>query len=158
MDALRQYILSVSVAAILCGLVSSLMPKGNFQSILKLICGVFLALLVVKPVSELDPKSILTRITGQVTQEGEAAVAFGEEMARDSMTQYIKREAEAYILDKANAHGITAEVEVSVGAGELPIPVAAVIRGTVPEPLKLELERLIGENLGIAKENLQWIG
>lgn len=158
MAALRQYILSVSTAAILCGLVTGMAPKGSMQGFLKLICGVFLALLVVEPVTRLDPAGLLSRITEGLSSEGEAAAAFGEELARDSMAEYIKQESEAYILDKAHELGVTAEVEVLVGEEDLPIPVSAVIRGTAPEPIKGQLERLIGENLGIAKENLQWIG
>lgn len=158
MAALRQYILSVSSAAILCGLVKAMVPKGSLQEILKLICGVFLALLVVEPVIQLDPGRILSHFTGQLTSEGEAAAAFGEELARDSMAQYIKRETEAYILDKAKELGITAEVEVLVGKEDLPVPTAAVIRGPVSQRNKQELECMLEENLGIAKENLQWIG
>ena len=158
MIALRQYILSVSAAAILCGLVTAMIPKGSLRGILKLSCGVFLAILVLEPVMHLDLNRILTHFTGEAIYEGDAAVAFGEELARDSMAQYIKRETEAYILDKANELGITAEVQVLVGKEDLPVPSAAVIRGTVPQSLKLELERLIEGNLGISKENLKWIG
>ena len=158
MEALRQYILSVSVAAILCGLVLSVAPKGQFQVILRLICGVFLALLVIEPITRLDPQQIFSRFAGNWETEGEAAAAFGEEIARDSMSAYIKREAEAYILDKARELGFDVDVEVSVGKGDLAIPEQVTIRGNVPEMVRRELEGLIRENLGIAKENLKWIG
>ena len=158
MAALRQYILSVSAAAILCGLATSLMPKGSLQKILKLICGVFLSLMVLEPITRLDPDAFLSHIFGQVSTEGEAAAVFGEEMARDSMAEYIKQKTEAYILDKAQALGITAVVEVFVGDGDLPVPVSVRIRSNCPSPMQLELEKTILENLGIAKENLQWIG
>lgn len=158
MDALRQYILSITVAAILCGLVLSIAPKGQFQGILKLVCGVFLALLVMEPITRLDPQQIVSRFTGNWDTEGEAAAAFGEEAARDSMASYIKREAEAYILDKAQSLGFSVEAEVVVGNEDLPLPNAVTIRGNVPESVRRELEKLIRENLGIAKENLQWIG
>lgn len=158
MEALRQYVLSVSSVAILCGLVISMTPKGAIQGIIKLVCGVFLAILVVQPVMQLNPERILSRFTGQTEADGEAAAAFGEEIARDSMSVYIKEKSEAYILDKAHALGIQPEVEVTVGKDYLPVPVAAVIRGNVPEALRWKLEQQITDNLGIAKENLQWIG
>ena len=158
MEALRQYILSITVAAILCGLVLSFSPKGRFQGILKLICGVFLALLVIEPITRLDPEQILSRFSGNWDAEGEAAVAFGEEIAMDDMSSYIKRESEAYILDKVREFGFDADVEVYVGKEDLPVPERVSIRGNVPETVRRELEKLIRENLGIAKENLQWIG
>ena len=158
MEGLRQYVFSVASGAILSGLVTGMMPKGTYQKLLRLICGVFMALLVIRPMLNLDLGSIVRELTGFGSRDGEAAAAFGEEMARDSMAAYIKRETEAYILDKANELGITAEVQVLVGKEDLPVPSAAVIRGTVPQSLKLELERLIEGNLGISKENLQWIG
>lgn len=158
MAVLRQYILSVSAAAILCGLVTVMIPQGSMKGICKLVCGVFLTLLVVEPVTRFDPGKILSSFTGQITSEGETAAAFGEELALDSMVAYIKRESEAYILDKAKELGITVEVQVLVGHEELPVPAAAVIRGSVSRHMRQELEQLIEENLGIAKENLQWIG
>ena len=158
MEVLRQYILSVTVAAIFCGLVLSIVPRGQFQLILKLICGVFLALLVIEPITRLDPQQIFTRFTGNWETEGEAAAAFGKEMARDTMSAYIKREAEAYILDKARELGFDVDAEVFVGKGDLAIPEQVTIRGNMPEMVRRELEGLIRENLGIAKENLEWIG
>ena len=158
MEALQQYILSVSVAAILCGLVLSVAPKGQFQVILRLTCGVFLALLVIEPIMRLDPQQIFSRFAGNWETEGEAAAAFGEEIARDSMSAYIKREAEAYILDKARELGFDVDAEVYVGKEDLPVPEQVTLRGNLPETVRWELERLIRENLGIAKENLKWIG
>ena len=74
------------------------------------------------------------------------------------MSSYIKRESEAYILDKVREFGFDADVEVYVGKEDLPVPERVSIRGNVPETVRRELEKLIRENLGIAKENLQWIG
>lgn len=158
MISLRQYILAISAAAILCGLVTAMMPKGRMHGILKMVCGVFLAILVLEPLTRIDMNRIFSSIANQLRPNGETATAFGEEISRDSMSEYIKREAQAYILDKAYALGIEAEVEVSVAKEDLPVPVGAVIRGNIPEPVKRNLEIEIQENLGIAKENLQWIG
>ena len=154
MEGLRQYVFSVASGAILSGLVTGMMPKGACQKLLRLICGVFLTLLVIRPMLNLDLGSIVRELTGFGSRDGEAAAAFGEEMARDSMAAYIKRETEAYILDKARELGITADVEVTLGKDDLQIPVAAVIRGNVPAALRTRMERLIWENLGIAKENI----
>lgn len=158
METLGQYVLSVSTAAILCGLVLSMISKGCYHSILRLICGVFLALLVVQPITKFDPDRILSLFNREMESDAEAAAALGEDLSRDSMSAYIKRETEAYILDKAHALGVTVEAEVTLGKDDLPVPVSAVIRGDVPEAMRRKLEQLITDDLGIAKENLQWIG
>ena len=158
MEALRQYILSITVAAMACGLVLSIVPGGQFRGILKLICGVFLTLMVMKPLTILDPERIFSRFSGQWEAQGEAAAAFGEEVARDAMALYIKREAEAYILDKAGSLGIDVQADVTVSSEDIPLPERVTICGNIPDPTRLDLERIIQENLGIAKEDQHWIG
>ena len=158
MDALRQYILSITVAAILCGLVLSIAPKGQFQGILKLVCGVFLALLVMEPITRLDPQQIVSRFTGNWDTEGEAAAAFGEEAARDSVASYIKREAEAYILDKASIYGAELVVDIEMGAGEMPVPESIRIQGSISPYGRMQLQQLLTEEFGIPKEQQIWIG
>ena len=158
MEALRQYVLSVSSVAILCGLVISMTPKGAIQGIIKLVCGVFLAILVVQPVTQLNPERILSRFTGQTEADGEAAAAFGEEIARDSMSVYIKEKSEAYILDKARSLGFDLEPDVTVGDGACPVPESVRITGSIPIKSRNQLAEEFEKELGISKENQIWTG
>ena len=54
MEALRQYVISVVAAAMLCGIVVRLFPNGSGKQMGKLICGLFLAYTVLSPISRVD--------------------------------------------------------------------------------------------------------
>ena len=54
MEALRQYVISVVAAAMLCGIVVWLFPIGSGKQVGKLICGLFLAYTVLSPISRVD--------------------------------------------------------------------------------------------------------
>ena len=42
MEGLRQYVISVTTAAIVCGMLTAVLKKGTMQSLVKLLCGFFL--------------------------------------------------------------------------------------------------------------------
>ena len=100
MEALRQYVISVVAAAMLCGIVVRLFPNGSGKQMGKLICGLFLAYTVLSPISRVD-FSKLPDFSLRYMDDAEDAAAMGENLARDSMADIIKEETEAYILDKA---------------------------------------------------------
>ena len=100
MEALRQYVISVVAAAMLCGIVVRLFPNGSGKQVGKLICGLFLAYTVLSPISRVD-FSKLPDFSLRYMDDAEDAAAMGENLARDSMADIIKEETEAYILDKA---------------------------------------------------------
>lgn len=158
MAGLQQYVVSVATAAIICGIVLGLAPGGTIQGILKMVCGIFLALMVIEPITRIDPDRLVSEFGLSYSEEADSAAAFGEEIARDSLAEYIKQKCEAYILDKAAGHGVTLDAEVTLSSGDPPVPESAVIHGDVPANVKLRLEQVITEELGISKENLQWIG
>lgn len=158
MSGLQQYVVSVATAAIICGIVIGLAPSGTFQGIIKMICGIFLTLMVIEPVTRVDVAQWISDFGMSYREDAESAAAFGEEIVRDTTEKYIKQECEAYILDKADALGAELKVEVLLSTDELPIPSSAVIRGKLSPSAQHQLEQIITRDLGISKENLQWIG
>lgn len=158
MDAIRQYITTIITAAMLCAVVSALLgKKGTIGALIKLICGVFLSLTIIRPVADVEIDNILT-ISLPYEKEAAEAVMTGERMMEDSLGAIIKTQTEAYILDKAEALGIMVSVEVTVGEGQPPVPTAVVIRGDVSPYAKGRLKAMIEEDLGITKENQLWTG
>ena len=158
MDGIRQYITSVITAAMLCAVVSAILgKKGTVGALIKLICGVFLALTIIRPVANVEIENILSFSVPYEAEAAEAVMA-GERMTEDSIGAIIKTQTEAYILDKADALGIKVSVEVTVGAGQPPVPTAVVIRGDVSPYAKGRLKTMIEEDLGITKENQVWTG
>ena len=90
--------------------------------------------------------------------DAQAASAIGEQQTEDALADIIKQRSEAYILDKAQAMGVNLDVEITLSRDDLPVPVSARIGGTVSPFIKLRLQRLLTEELGIAKENQLWTG
>ena len=156
MDGLRQYIIAVTVAAILCGMVKSISEKAASGKIIKLICSLFLGFTVLKPITQIDLAQ-LAEVSLPYADEAVQAAAVGENLSRDALMDIIKTETEAYILDKAAAMNVSLEVSVTV-EGDPPVPAAAQLSGEVSPYAKQQLERILWEDLGISKENQEWTG
>lgn len=154
MDAIRDYLLSVTAAALICGAVSSLVgKKGSLSTLLKLLCGIFLAATVIKPAVDLRIED-LSHISNLLPMDAEQAVANGKEMAAKEMNRIIKEKAEAYILDKAMSLG--AEVEVTIEL-ENSVPAGITVKGDVSPFVKSKLSACITQDLGIVQEEQIWI-
>lgn len=158
MEGVRQYVISVVAAAILCGILKSILPgKDAMAGILRLITGIFLAFTVIKPLTRIELGDLPVLSFDYLT-EAQIASADGEKIAADAMADIIKQQAEAYILDKAQSLNLQLTVTVTVSDGALPAPVGVRLSGTVSPYAKSALARIIEEDLGIAKENQIWTG
>ena len=153
MEPIREYLLSVTAAALICGVVRGFAGKGGATAkLLKLLCGIFLAVTVIRPVVNIKLDDFYD-FTDRLSAEGEMAVAMGEEMASDEMKRIIKEKAEAYILDKAKLLG--AEIQVEVFLEDL-VPAAAVMSGNISPFAKSSLSESIYKDLDIPAEEQIW--
>lgn len=158
MESIRQYVISVTAAAILCGILKSVLPgKDAMAGMLRLITGIFLAFTVIKPLAQVELAD-LPVLSSDYLSEAQAASADGEKIASDAMAAIIKQQAEAYILDKARSMNLRLTVTVTVSDDTLPTPVGVRLSGAVSPYARSCLERVIEEDLGIAKENQIWTG
>ena len=156
MIQIREYLISVTAAAVFCGILKSIAgEKGSMAGLLRLLCGVFLALTVIRPMADIRLEE-WEFFTDQLQAEADRAVAEGEDYGKQALARRIKEEAETYILDKAQAFSgsITAEIYVN---GDPPVPVACTIRGEYSSYVKQELSTILETDLGIAKEDQRWI-
>ena len=154
---IREYLLSVTAAALLCGILRSLAgEKGSTGGLLKLISGIFLALTVVRPLAGIQIREF-TLLADEVLQEADAAAQEGADYAQRAMARHISQKTEAYILDKARLYGVQITAEVAVSDDQTPIPVGCTIRGNISPYAKQQLTQWIAEELGIGKEDQQWI-
>ena len=153
-DTVKDYLLSIAAAALVCGIVNSIAGKtGSISQLLKLLCGLFLAATVIKPLVDIRVESILD-FTKDLTLKGEMAVSQGEDMASEEMKRIIKEKTEAYILDKANALG--AEITVEVALKDY-IPAGVTIMGDISPFAKSSLSATIAQELDISPEEQIWI-
>lgn len=157
MEQIRQYLLSVIAAAVLCGIVNTLVgKKGAYFSIVRLIAGLFMALTVISPLVKIRLSDIVDYTNG-LSAQANAAVAGGEAMALDAMGAIIKSQTEAYILDKAVSMELDIEVEVTLSSENPPIPCAVTIKGSISPYSKEVLRQYIANDLGISEEDQLWI-
>ena len=153
MRSLAEYIISVSAAALLCGILNSMMLKGSAKEVLKLVSGLFLAFCVIRPVSDLRLPEI-TEIGESIREEASAAVTAGEKLAVNSARDSISEQLEAYILDKAQSLDITLTMQVWPDENGKPHRVS--LEGIVPEAGREALSEALETELGIPKEHQIW--
>lgn len=156
MGDIRAYVLSVTAAAILCGLVNVLIGKtGTVAALTKLLTGVVLAAAVLRPLGGLAIGD-LDAYLQSLDMDAQAAAAVGTEMTREAMAARIKEQTEAYILDKAASLQMDVTVEVILDDGDMPVPVGVILTGSASPYAKSTLESMISEELGIPKEEQKW--
>ncbi len=153
MEQVREYLLSVTAAAILCGIAMTLVGKqGSISALVKLICGLVLAVTAISPWTKLELLD-LSEYTKGLGLEAAAASDDGIAMANAAQEAIITERTEAYILDKATAMGLALSVEVTLTDG---VPTQAVLSGAVSPYERKQLTQYIADELGIPEENQQW--
>lgn len=155
MAGLAEYIICVCCAALLCGIVNSMMPKGASKEILKLVGGLFLAFTVIRPVSDLTLPE-LDQIAGTWREEASQAISQGEEMAREAAADSIKQELEAYILDKARELRLTVRVQLKLQEETLH-PESVTLIGNGSPNARDQLIQWVCRELGLTEEDVTWI-
>lgn len=157
MEALRQYLLSVTSAALLCGILNALIgKKGTIAAVSKLLCGIFLTVTLIKPLLNISVDNLMGTWDGYSLQ-AQAAVNKGEEISSDAVCQIIKQQAEAYILDKADSLGVSVTVEIKLSDDPLPVPESVTIYGNVAPYQRRQLCEILEKDLDISGEHQLWI-
>ena len=154
---MKQYIVSVITAALICGILTGIMNECGVKQLLKLLCGLFLTFTVLQPIAHFTVPEIPD--LEEFSAEAEKASMEGKRITEDAFTRIITDQAEAYILDKAKTMEVflTAEVATSSEDG-LPVPKSVVLEGDVSMEARQKLSQIIADELGIPKENQVWTG
>ena len=159
MTAASEWVRAVAGAALVCAAASVLAPKGCVKGVLKLLCGIVLLLVVLKPLTKFDSAQLSLAMTDYRARAAEIA-GDAQETQNALDRRFIEQKFSAYILDKAKAlglSGITAEVKVKWGE-DCWYPYAAKLTGAPPLREKTLLENEIEAELGIPKERQYWNG
>lgn len=158
MDAVRGYLLSITSAALCCGVLSGILGKrGVYGSTVKFLCGVVMLISVVGPLLNVKLDSFVEYFDN-LSAEASAVVSIGDEAALKQNADIIKERTAAYILDKANSLGAELTVEVTLSDTAPRVPCAVRLRGTITPYAKKVLSELIARDLGIKTEEQTWIG
>ena len=155
MEEIREYVLSVVCAAIVCSIVSVLAgQKGTAAPMRKLLYGLFLCLTVIRPVAKLRMEDF-TLYTEDLNRDALAAAAMGTGIYEESLAEIISEQTEAYILDKAQS--LDLNLTVTVQTDRSGIPNRVTLRGNAGGDAQQRLSEMLEEDLGIPKERQLWI-
>lgn len=157
MESLRQYVISVTGAALICGIVTGMVKKDGAGELIRMLCGLVLACTVLYPLVGLRMADAALDLFPSL-EAGKAMAAQGEKITRDEMADIIKSQTEAYILDKATELGVSLTAEVLLGEDEIPVPVGVILSGAASPYAKSQLTNAIEKDLGIPKEKQIWTG
>lgn len=153
MANIRQYILTVTSAALISAVLIRLVgKKGTVAELVKLICGLFLAVTVISPILRIDLQKIVPDL-GLYSDTAAQAVAQGENYAREETERIIKARAEEYIVNKAKALNASVSVWVTLKDG---LPHQVSITGALSPYAKAALSRIITQEIGIESEAQDW--
>ena len=157
MEGVREYLLSVTAGAILCGILGSLVgEKGAFSGLYKLISGLVLCFLMISPLVNIE-LSDFTQFADDLISQGDQAVREGEESRDQMLRQIITDETRAYIMDKARSYGAEIQVEVTLSQSDPPTPESCIITGSLSPYVRQQLKKILITDLGIPEENHTWI-
>lgn len=155
MTDFKSYLLSVTVAAVVCGIIKGLVgEKFSTAPLVRLLCGIYLACTLIYPIFRLDARGFSLDIQA-FNADAQAAAIAGEEAAAEELAAVIKSKAEAYILDKASAMEVDLDVEITL---DNLIPSGVQIKGAISPYVKSTLSDWIAGQLEIPKEAQEWIG
>jgi len=141
----------------LCGITGSLIgEKSSFARLHRMLCGLFLSILVIAPVTKVNIGDI-SWFAQDILQEGEQAARDGEISYEQTLRQIITDETRAYIMDKARSYGAEIQVEVTLSRGDPPVPESCTISGDLSPYVKQQLKKMLIADLDIPEENQIWI-
>lgn len=155
MDAITEYLLSITAAGVLCAVVRHI-GKHSSAKIIQAICGVFMAITIFSPVIHIKFNSFEdffmdTKFVAEETRDE------GLESAASAMAEIIKQQSEAYILDKAVSLGVNLDVKVKMSDTNPPVPKEVILSGNASPYMKNKIGQYITANFGISEENQRWI-
>ena len=152
-ESLRQWLVSLTAAAILLGAAESLVTQGSVRRVLRLAGGVVLMILLLRPLSGIAGNLPQLSIDGfrQETEQREEELKKQQEEAVGGL---IESELGSYIWDKEQSHGLDYPVSVSTrpGAGGGSVPDRVSIDG----PFHQELSDWLTTELGLGPECQIW--
>jgi len=156
MEGIPQYLISVTAAALFCGIINSFtMKKSTGSTIIKLLTGLLMVVTVLSPWPNIDLREF-TDYTLDLSADAQEAMSVGEVYAKSQTQEIINQRTQAYILDKAALLGIEVNVAVTLDDGSPPKPRGVTISGEASPYAKNVLQQYIESNLAIPKENIIW--
>ncbi len=155
MEGLREYLLRLLWAALVCGVVNRTAKGSGCAPVIRLLCGVFLTVVLVQPLGSFSFDAPLQWTQGLETAAADA-VRQGSREAQAQKEAIIKTRLEAYIVEKAAQAGASVTADITLGGDGL--PQAVTVTGALSPAAKERLKRMLTQELGIPEVRQQWNG
>lgn len=155
MEGLREYLLRLLWAALVCGVVNRTAKGSVCAPVIRLLCGVFLTVVLVQPLGSFSFDAPLQWTQGLETAAADA-VRQGSREAQTQKEAIIKTRLEAYIVEKADQAGASVSADITLDDDGLPR--AVTVTGALSPAVKGRLKRMLTQELGIPEVRQQWNG
>lgn len=156
MDGIREYLIGVVAAALLFGMINTLIgTKGTVGVAIKLVSGLLMLLAVIRPWTSITFDGLFGWAE-DITADGSGFVTSGKIMADEAYRASIKQQTEAYILDEAKALECDLTVEVMLSDDDIPVPKQVRLTGEISPYARQTLTNMMLQRLGIGREDIVW--
>lgn len=156
MSGLSQYLLSVTMAAIISAVIGKLFPaKGATTKMGKILCGFFLLFTVLHPLTDIQLEQWEDFVTS-IRIDAQQAAESGNNIAKKEWESIITERITTYILDKAETYDAQLTVTVQLSQESIPMPVSIEISGNISPYGKRQMQAIIAEDFGIPEEAQIW--
>ena len=157
MESIKQYLITVISAAMLCSLAITFAGnRGAHSKLIKLIAGLFVTICVISPTIKLQFEDISSYFASLYSDAAQYT-SLGQEQYTESTAAIIKSKLETYILDKAAGMNAVITVQLTMSQDNTFMPESVQLSGSVAPYTKQRMEQVIANELGIPKEKQMWI-
>ena len=152
---MKNYILSIIIAGIICAIIDLLLDKKTIVGkIAKMLSGILMCITILNPLSNISFKYI-SNYFHSISVDATNYVQDGKTSAQRDIASIIKTQTEAYILDKAESIGLAVVVEVELDENNS-VPCGVTIAGDISPYAKGLMASYMEETIGITRENQKW--
>lgn len=157
MSGLESWLLSITAAALLVGVLEAMLPEGSVKAVSRLGCGLLLFLVLVRPLLGDGYGTLLEELHSWQSEAAEETERLNQVETSLEET-IIAEEAAAYIQAEAEEQGIPCSVAVTCARSEdgLPLPVAVEIGGVAQEDQREALRALIEGAFALSEEQIHF--
>lgn len=156
MEWIGNYIISIICASAICGIITSLVSNNKATGgIIRMICGIFLAVVLVSPLLKMKLIDFEDYINS-IQIDAKSVAGKGAGVANAETASIIKSELESYILEKAAAMNLSVSVQITMSGEFPPIPYSIELSGSISPYNKNILAEYIVDELGIPEERQIW--